>query len=182
VDALRRIQLSRSFSMRIEKRDDEQFAIGVFAGRPSPEVQRDLDFVKKTLNLQAETGEIALNLGALQRNPDELAVQSRSMLEIMQEFSADIEVPDDDATEGRTYKTAQHADDASPYDKPRVRILSGPTPPHNAFTAVYYRETWYWISDADFSSKRSLTFLLLFFSLAETGVVPEAPVLTIPVQ
>jgi len=31
-------------------------------------------------------------------------------------------------------------------------------------------------------SKRSLTFLLLFFSLAETGVVPEAPVLTIPVQ
>jgi hypothetical protein len=32
------------------------------------------------------------------------------------------------------------------------------------------------------NSKTSLTFLLLFFSLAETGIVPEAPVLTIPIQ
>ena len=45
-----------------------------------------------------------------------------------------------------------------------------------------YRGSWYWISDTDLSSKRSLTFLLLFFSLAETGVTPEGPVLTIPVQ
>ncbi len=55
-------------------------------------------------------------------------------------------------------------------------------PPGDAFTAVHYRGTWYWISDNDRASKRALTFLLLFFSLAETGVVSEAPVLTIPVQ
>lgn len=182
VDALRRIQLSRSFSMRIEKKDDEQVAIGVFAAKLSPETQRDLEFLKSTLNLQAENGEIALNLGALQRSPNELAVLSRSMLEIMQEFSADIEVPSDDVAKGRTYMTAEHDSDASPYDKPRVRILSGATPPPDAFTTVFYRNTWYWVSDRDFASKRSLTFLLLFFSLAETGVVPEAPVLTIPVQ
>jgi hypothetical protein len=48
--------------------------------------------------------------------------------------------------------------------------------------AVLYRGVWYWISDHDIHSKRSLTFLLLFFSLAETGVVPDSPVLTIPVQ
>ena len=63
-----------------------------------------------------------------------------------------------------------------------VAIHSGATPPGDAFTAVRYRGSWYWIYDHDFMSKRSLTFLLLFLSLAETGVVPEAPVLTIPVQ
>ena len=63
-----------------------------------------------------------------------------------------------------------------------VAIGAGATPPGDAFTTVFYRNTWYWVSDQDFASKRSLTFLLLFFSLAETGVVPEAPVLTIPVQ
>jgi hypothetical protein len=182
VDALRRIQLSRSFSMRIEKRGDEQVTIGVFAARLEPELRRDLEFVKEVLNLHAEDGEIALNYGAVQRSPSELAVLSRSMIEIMQELSADIEVPANDVADGRTFASATLPADASPYDQPRVRIESGSTPPDDAFTAVHYRGSWYWISDHDMSSKRSLTFLLLFFSLAETGAVPEAPVLTIPVQ
>lgn len=183
IDALRRIQASRAFSIRIEKRNDDQVAIGTFASRPlDPEVQRDVDFVRKTLNLHADNGEMTLEYGALQRDPSELAVLSRSMIEVMNEMSADIEVPAGDVSSGRTYASAQLAADASPYDQPRVRIHSGMKPPSDAFTAVHYRDTWYWISDQDFTSKRSLTFLLLFFALAETGVVPEAPVLTIPVQ
>jgi hypothetical protein len=47
---------------------------------------------------------------------------------------------------------------------------------------VRNRGSWYWIDDGDFKSKRAVAFLLLFFSLAESGVVPTAPVLTIPVQ
>ena len=183
VEALRRIQASRAFSMRIEKRDDEEAAIGTFAARPlDPDVQRDVDFVRKTLNLKSENGELTLDYGAVQRSPNELAVLSRSMIEVMNELSADIEVPADDVSSGRTYATAESLADASPYDQPRVRIHSGAAPPDDAFTAVRYRNSWYWISDRDIGSKRSLTFLLLFFSLAETGVVPEAPVLTIPVQ
>jgi hypothetical protein len=182
VDAWRRIQLSRSFSMRIEKRKDEQVAIGIFASKLDPEVQRDVDFVKKTLNLNAQDGQIQLVAGALQQSPNELAVLSRSMIEIMQELSADIEVPAEDVSEGRTYGTTEPPAGATPADLPRVKIHSSATPPADAFTAVQYRGTWYWISDKDFNSKRSLTFLLLFFSLAETGAAPEVPVLTIPVQ
>ncbi len=182
VEAMRRIQASRSFSLRIEKREDETVAIGTFASRLDPDVQRDTEFVRKTLNLEGENGEVLLEYGALQRSPNELAVLSRSMIEIMQELSADIEVPAEDVSEGRTYATAEPPANASPFDQPRVAIHSGATPPGDAFTAVRYRDTWYWISDHDLNSKRSLTFLLLFFSLAETGVVPEAPTLTIPVQ
>jgi hypothetical protein len=182
VDALRRIQLSRAFSMRFEKRGDDQIAIAVFASRPSPELQRDIDLVKKTLNLRAENGEIRLTYGALQRIPTELAVLSRSMIEVMAELAADIEVPAGHVAEGRTFPTPELSATASSYDRPQVRIQSGPVPPDDAFAAVSYRNTSYWISDRDLSSKRSLTFLLLFFALAETGVVPEAPVLTLPVQ
>ena len=91
-------------------------------------------------------------------------------------------MPADHVTAGRTYANAKGGADLRPLDLPRVRIHSGATPPGDAFAAVRYRDSWYWVSDGDFASKRALTFLLLFFSLADTGVAPEAPVLTIPVQ
>ena len=50
----------------------------------------------------------------------------------------------------------------------------------DAYAAVEYHGTWYWIDDRDFAAKRAFTFLMMFFSLAETGVVAQAPVLTIP--
>jgi hypothetical protein len=36
------------------------------------------------------------------------------------------------------------------------------------------------IDDDDFGSKGVFTFLLMFFSLAEAGVIPRTPVLTVP--
>jgi len=63
-----------------------------------------------------------------------------------------------------------------------VRILSGPAAPPDAFSAIRYRNTWYWINDGDFASKRVFTMLMIFFSLAETGVTPQVPALTIPVN
>ena len=65
-------------------------------------------------------------------------------------------------------------------DRPLIRIRSGPTRPDDAFSIVTYRGTWYWIDDGDLASKRIFTFLMMFFSLAETGATPQAPVLTIP--
>ena len=50
-----------------------------------------------------------------------------------------------------------------------------------ARTARYrYRGQAFWIDDRDLASKRMFTFLRMFSSIAETGVAPQAPVLTIP--
>jgi hypothetical protein len=182
LEAWKRIQQSRSFSVRVEKRGEEEVALAVFASRLESDVLRDIEFLKDTLKVQAENGQLKLVYGALPTSPDELAVLSRSMLEIMIDLSSDIEVPPEHVAAGRTYGTATLPVNASPHELPQIRIHSGAAPPKDAFTAVPYRDTWYWISDNDLLSKRTLTFLLLFFSLAETGVVPEAPVLTIPVQ
>jgi hypothetical protein len=61
-----------------------------------------------------------------------------------------------------------------------IRIRSSASPPAATYAAVRYRDTWYWIDDGDYASKRVFTFLMIFFSLAETGVTPQAPVLTVP--
>ena len=127
-------------------------------------------------------GELTLAFGALPRGEKEIAVLSRSMLEILLEVAVGIDVPKPHVAEGRTSPATRLADAQNLYDRPLIKVLSGTTPLSSPFAAVYYRGTWYWISDDDLSSKRIFTFLMLFFSLAETGVTPQAPVLTIPVN
>jgi hypothetical protein len=67
-----------------------------------------------------------------------------------------------------------------PHDCPLVHVLSGRAPPEDAFVAVQYHGAWYCIIDHDLASKRIFIFLMMFFSPAATGVIPQAPVLTVP--
>lgn len=176
--AIRRLQASRAISLRLEKSDKGTVGTLVLAPGRGPEVDRDLAFVKKVLRLTPDNGDILLNYGALPRSPDELAVLSRSMLDIMTEISARIEVPPEDIARGRTPQAPPVA--PSEMDIP-ISIHAGPSPPRDAFTAVHYRGSWYWISETDWASKRALSLLMLFLSLAEARETPVAPVLTIPV-
>ena len=181
VAALRRLQLSGDVSMRIEKRGGEDVGIVVFSAKRNEQANRDLDFVQKALRLSpGEGGQINLTFGTLARNGAEIAVLSRSMLGVLLEVANGIEVPSADVSAGRTGQSARRPDAPDPRDRPLVRIYSGASPPAGAYAAVHYRGAWYWIRDDDLASKRVFTYLMMFFSLAETGVVAQAPVVTIP--
>ncbi len=182
LDALRRLQASEAVSLRLEKRGKDEVAILILKRDDvSPQVQQDLTFVKKTLGVQPnKNGELTVTFGALPRSTDELAVLSRSMLEILLEISAGIEVPDEHIALGRAGPATRRPDAENPRDRPFVQIHSGAAPPSGSFAAVHYRDTWYWVDDTDLASKNVFAFLMMFFSLAETGVTPQAPVLTLP--
>jgi hypothetical protein len=178
--AIRRTQDSGALGMRIEKRGPEEAALLTLPDKPIAQQGPDIQFIFKTLNLQAENNEILLAFGSRQRSRNELALLSRSMVEILIEVASGIEVPDEHVAEGRTLAAPAEKSDAPPSEHPLVRVHSGSARPGNAFSAVEYRGTWYWIDDGDYQAKRAFTFLMMFFSLAETGVVPQAPVITIP--
>jgi len=181
LDALRRLQLSGAVSVRLDKRGPNEVSIVIFSDRRSPDVNRDLQYVEKTLGATpGKDGELALTSGPLARSDKEIAVLTRSMAEILLEVSAGIEVPSEDVTEGLTSPSTRLADAPNPHDRPLVRIISGATQPASPFAAVHYGSTWYWIAKNDLASKRVFTFLMMFFSLAETGVTPATPVLTLP--
>jgi hypothetical protein len=63
-----------------------------------------------------------------------------------------------------------------------VRIHSGKDKPASAFAAVHYRDYWFWIDDGDWHTKRALTAVMFFFTLAETGGNEKLPLITIPAQ
>src|SRR5262249_38716261 len=144
------------------------------------EMQRDVQYVYDTLKLKPEKGEILLSFGETQSAPNEIAILSRSMVEILAQIAAGIEVPPQDVTNGRTLASFDVPQAAAPQERPSVAIHSAADRPGSAYAAVQYHGTWYWIDDGDFAAKRAFTFLMLFFALAGTGVPGQAPVLTIP--
>jgi hypothetical protein len=180
VAAMQRIQRSEAMGMRVEKRGGEEAAIVFFRQEVTPELNRDIEFVAKTLNLELQKkGEISLSFGAHQTRPSEIALLTRSMLEIMIEAGAGIMVPDQHLVEGRAARLTPLANGSEP---PFLIIHAAPDRPSQPYSMVKYRDTWYWIDDRDLMSKARFSFFLLFFSLAETGTPPLAPVMTVPVN
>jgi hypothetical protein len=182
LDALRRLQLSGAVSIRLVKRGTEEVGMLILtAAQRAQSVDQDLQFVQRTLGVTPDrNGEVSVSFGLLPRGPSEIALLTRSMAEILLEVAAGIEVPADHVTQGRTAASTRLAGSEDPRDRPFVRIRSSASPPGDSYAAVRYRGTWYWIDDGDFASKRIFSVLMIFFSLAETGVTPQAPVLTVP--
>lgn len=54
--------------------------------------------------------------------------------------------------------------------------------PAGAFAAVRYRDHWFWVNNGDRQTKRALTAVMFFFTLAETGDMAKLPLVTIPAQ
>ena len=63
---------------------------------------------------------------------------------------------------------------------PLLRVQSDIKKPADAFVAVQYRDHWFWIDDRDFKSKRTFAFLMILFSLTESGGKEGLPLVTIP--
>jgi hypothetical protein len=63
---------------------------------------------------------------------------------------------------------------------PLIRIRSSSERPGDAFVSVPYRNSYFWIDDRDLRSKKIFSFLMLVFTLVETGDKGTAPLVTIP--
>ena len=47
---------------------------------------------------------------------------------------------------------------------------------------MHYHDYWFWVDEGDFQTKRALTAVMFFFTLADTGGSGKLPVVTIPAQ
>jgi hypothetical protein len=181
LDALRRVQLSEAIGFRLEKGDAEETSLITFRGRKlTPAVEEDIRFLRSVLGLRPGAPELNLTFGAVPRSDQELALLTRSMLEILLELSARIEVPPADVEAGRTFPNPLSRPEAGARDQPLVNIHASAEPPPDAFAAARYGSHWFWVDNRDFRSKAVFSFLLLLTSLASTGAVPQAPVITVP--
>jgi len=178
---LRRLQLSGEVSLRVQRKDGEDLGLVIISSGRTQQSTRDLQFLLEKLKVKpGKGGEITLAFGILPRSENEIAVLSRSMVGVLLEVANGIMVPDADVAAGRAMPSGRRQEAPDPRDRPLVQVHSSASQPAGAYAAVHYRDSWYWIPDNDFASKRVFTFLMLFFSLAETGVTTQPPLVTIP--
>jgi len=63
-----------------------------------------------------------------------------------------------------------------------MRIASSSMPPDNAYVAVRYRGSWFYVNDSDLTSKSTFSLLMQLFALRAGDVKSAGPVLTLPVR
>jgi hypothetical protein len=91
-----------------------------------------------------------------------------------------IDVPPEHVSEGQTAPSLDTPDGTEEKIGQLIKIKSNKDEPEKAFVAVKYENYWFWIDKRDFASKRVFAFLMILFSLTETGGKEGLPLVTIP--
>ena len=143
-------------------------------------MKQRLSRLKELLGLSPDTNEYILVSGRTPQSETELAIQSRSLMEIILELSTYINVPQKDLDEGRIQPTLDLSIEEKAGMLPPIRIHSSTHEPADAYLSVRYRDHWFYIDDRRPRSKGVLMFVMILFSFAETGAPSAAPVVTIP--
>jgi hypothetical protein len=182
IGLLEKIQKSGAVGIRIEKKDRQEASVVIaYRGKASREIMLDRSEAAKLLGLKPETTEFKVIYGTVPMQEGEIAMLTRSIMDIIIELSAQIEVPADQAAEGRTYAASPAIGDGKGQESPLVRIHSSKEKPSDSFVCMNYRDHWFWIDDRDRQSKTIFSFLMILFSLVETGAPPQAPTITVPI-
>ena len=143
----------------------------------APEIEDMLEEVRELLGLKPGISDIQVVYGLIPKDDTEIAMLTRSMLQIMVELATQVDVPQRHIEDGRTIPSIARDEGADDY---LIRINNSKEKPRDAFIAVEYRDHWFWIDDRDLQSKRVFAFLMILFSLTETGGKEGLPLVTIP--
>jgi len=178
--ALHRIQASGNIGVRLDRVDKEEKLTLLLRPNLAAAVEKAGLDVAKILGLDPAAREFRVVYGAVPTNDKEIALLTRSILEVLVDLSSMITVPEAHVMEQRVRPTP--GADLGPEGPiaPLIRIGHASGRPADAFVAVPYRGYWFSIDDRDIASKDLFSFLMFLFTFVETGTKEAAPILTIP--
>ncbi|MFW5837766.1 MAG: hypothetical protein ACOCVM_07135 [Desulfovibrionaceae bacterium] len=136
--------------------------------------------LKKLLGLDPDKDRFALGFGAYTRSPDAIVLQTYSLAQMLAMVAGRVDVPEEDLASHRATPGPPLQAQAGLFDKTMVR--SSPRKPQEAFASVHYRGAWFWVDDHDLAAKRVFSFIMLAFTMLDTGQQESQIQLTIPTQ
>jgi hypothetical protein len=180
LERLRRIQDSSVLGLRVVKTKDMEGIVMTFGSKADPQTEEDVAYVRKALGLDPTASEFKVAFGAVAKDRNEIAMLSRSMLEIIIDLASCIEVPAAHVEEKRVNPSMPDDMVEGVPVPPLIRVHSSRQKPADAFIAVPYRNHWFWIDDRDMRSKTIFSFMMMIFSLTDTETKEGTPIITVP--
>ena len=181
ITAIRESQRSGGMGMRMKTSSDRQAVVMFLRPATDATIAGPVLKIRELLGLNANSREFQVIYGSYPENDGEIAMLSRSMLQVLVDFASYIDVPANEIAEGRVYSPQRDAEQKELFP-PLLAVHSGSSAPSDAYVSVRYRNHWYWIEDRDARSKQLFNFMLIMFSLTETGSTQAAPIVTVPTR
>jgi hypothetical protein len=159
--------------------DEGQAATYLYWPSVPMEWESEANEVKGLLGLPAgPLKKVRLTGNAVRLQPDEIAMQTRSLLAAMYALAQEVPVPAEHlrSHQASTRPWAQEEESALRW----LNIRHSRMPQLDPFVQVFYNGLWFYIDKSDWSSKRTFALLTYLFSLQATAKGQTGPVVTVP--
>ena len=172
LDLMREIQMAGGVTLGVERdKDKSETTVAVFRREnlPPPTLEKSAE-LRRLLGLPSGQQRFRVITSPGRAPQGELAMQPRSMLQVMRAVGAFVEVP------------AEHLERqwAMPGTSgPGMRIHQSESKPADSYATVRYQGRWFWIDQGDLRSKSTLVLVMLLFTLTDTGGGQSLPIVTI---
>jgi hypothetical protein len=155
IGLLRKIQKSGAVGMRIVKENEQKKSTVMFfyQENTTAEIKAAIRELRTLLRLKPGQKEVTVTYGLIPGSDREIAMLTRSMLNVMVELATQIDVPARHVAEGRTVASLYKPDSVGNNSGQLIDVKSSSDKPENAYAAVRYKDHWFWIDDRDFKSK-----------------------------
>jgi hypothetical protein len=176
------LQQANALQIQIARTKDntETVIVGFPPAGLAPDLAARIVEARILLNLARPAQGYAVRYGGYTGRNDEIAISTRSMLQVMLELGVLAQVPEADVAAGRATPGSTSAAPTGGATTAPLNILSGTAPPADVHVAVPYKGRWFWISDTDVRSKLLFGSVMLLFSISDVGVKSAPAIVTIP--
>ena len=177
------LQATNSLGLRVEKADavgDPDKIYLTFRQSSEADTNAKITELRTLLNLDSNTFEFNVVYGAIQADNKQIAMLTRSVIDVLADLSGNIEVPEQHVTENRASPAQAVLSAGGKSIKPVLTIHTSDAKPKDALVAVPYNDYWYWISQRDLTSKTSFSFMLFIFNLNNTVDDTPSPMIVLP--
>lgn len=175
------IELARLGAIELQRleRKGEEVRILIFNEDADAQVQALIDEFKSHIGLDPAQSDFEITRKTMRREPNEVTVRVRSLLELMGFLSHGVEVPITHIEEQRVSAPAAPADAWARTAIP-LHVQSAVEPPESAYVAVQHQEHWFYIAHDDHTSKQAFGLLAYLFQMQSPQQKTLGPILTVP--
>lgn len=176
VERLRKLQISGGIALQQSTDPATKDEVVIFFRdvSASKQIQEEGIRAREVIGLSTEKEKFRVVYSPFAFEEDVLAIQTRSILQIMNAMAGFVDVPDI-----KSSQAFQGYVVPSEMQRPFF-VHSGPDKPESSFASISYDGYWYWIEPTDLRSKQVFTLMLFLTTLTDTGGEDNNPVLTIP--